>query len=30
MVCEKMSRLGYQCKTVVGGFEAYKGKCVIN
>ena len=30
VVCEKMSRLGYNCKTVVGGFEAYKGNCVIN
>lgn len=30
IVCEKMSRLGYRCKTVVGGFEAYKGNCVIN
>ena len=26
----KMSGLGYICKTVVGGFEAYKGMCVIN
>ena len=30
--CDKgaMSGLGYICKTVVGGFEAYKGMCVIN
>ena len=30
VICEKMSGLGYICKTVVGGFEAYKGMCVIN
>lgn len=30
LVCEKMSALGYRSKTIVGGFEAYRGNCVEN
>lgn len=25
IVCDKMSKLGYNCKSIVGGFDAYKG-----
>ncbi len=30
LMCEKMSALGYKCKTIVGGFEAYKGNYIDN
>ena len=30
VVCEIMSRLGYNCKPVVGGFDAFRGNCVTN
>lgn len=30
VVCEKMSALGYNCRTIVGGFDAYIGNCVTH
>jgi len=29
IACDKLSNLGYNCKSLVGGFDGYKGKQLI-
>lgn len=30
LLCEKLSKLGYNCKTILGGISAYNGKYLVN